>query len=84
MMKRTFSGDRALRWHHTGFVRCAVASRHARTRPLRHRFESCMPVPLPRLSIETSPAALVATQVWHHAFIDGSPADLPTPVTHKV
>jgi asparagine synthase (glutamine-hydrolysing) len=32
----------------------------------------------PRLSIEMGLAAVVATQLWHHTFIDGSLADLPT------
>jgi asparagine synthase (glutamine-hydrolysing) len=33
---------------------------------------------LPRLSVEGGLAAVVATQLWHHTFIDGSLADLPT------
>jgi asparagine synthase (glutamine-hydrolysing) len=33
---------------------------------------------LPRLSMEMGLAAAVATQLWHHTFIDGSLADLPT------
>jgi asparagine synthase (glutamine-hydrolysing) len=33
---------------------------------------------LPRLSVEMGLAAVVATQLWHHTFIDGSLADLPT------
>jgi hypothetical protein len=28
-------------------------------------------------------AAVVATQLWHHTFIDGSLADLPTSVPAK-
>jgi asparagine synthase (glutamine-hydrolysing) len=32
---------------------------------------------LPRLSIEMGLAAVVATQLWHHLFIDNSLADLP-------
>jgi asparagine synthase (glutamine-hydrolysing) len=32
---------------------------------------------LPRLSVEMGLAAVVATQLWHHLFIDGSLADLP-------
>ena len=32
----------------------------------------------PRLSVEGGLAAVVATQLWHHTFIDGSLADLPT------
>jgi asparagine synthase (glutamine-hydrolysing) len=38
-----------------------------------------MPVgSLPRLSVEMGLAAVVATQLWHHLFIDGNLADLPT------
>lgn len=33
---------------------------------------------LPRLSVEMGLVAVVATQLWHHTFIDGSLADLPT------
>jgi asparagine synthase (glutamine-hydrolysing) len=33
---------------------------------------------LPRLSVEMGLCAVVATQLWHHTFIDGSLADLPT------
>jgi asparagine synthase (glutamine-hydrolysing) len=33
---------------------------------------------LPRLSVEMGLAAVVATQLWHHTFIDGALADLPT------
>ncbi|MBC8127629.1 MAG: asparagine synthase (glutamine-hydrolyzing) [Gloeobacteraceae cyanobacterium ES-bin-144] len=33
---------------------------------------------LPRLSMEMGLAAVVSTQLWHHTFIDGSLADLPT------
>ena len=33
---------------------------------------------LPRLSVEMGLAAVVATQLWHHTFIDGSLASLPT------
>jgi asparagine synthase (glutamine-hydrolysing) len=32
---------------------------------------------LPRLSVEMGLAAVVATQLWHHLFIDGLLADLP-------
>ena len=39
---------------------------------------------LPRLSVEMGLAAVVATQLWHHTFIDGSLADLPTSVPGKV
>jgi asparagine synthase (glutamine-hydrolysing) len=33
---------------------------------------------LPRLSVEMGLVAVVATQLWHHLFIDGSLSDLPT------
>ena len=33
---------------------------------------------LPRLSVELGLAAVVATQLWHHLFIDGTLAELPT------
>jgi asparagine synthase (glutamine-hydrolysing) len=33
---------------------------------------------LPRLSVEGGLAAVVATQLWQHTFIDGSLADQPT------
>ncbi|MFZ4768331.1 MAG: asparagine synthase (glutamine-hydrolyzing), partial [Roseimicrobium sp.] len=33
---------------------------------------------LPRLSVEMGLAAVVATQLWHHTFIEGTLADLPT------
>src|SRR4029077_11589703 len=32
---------------------------------------------LPRLSVEMGLAAVVATQLWHHLFIDGSLSELP-------
>jgi asparagine synthase (glutamine-hydrolysing) len=32
---------------------------------------------LPRLSMEMGLVAVVATQLWHHTFIDGTLADLP-------
>jgi asparagine synthase (glutamine-hydrolysing) len=35
---------------------------------------------LPRLSVEMGLAAVVATQLWHHTFIEGTLADLPTSV----
>ena len=33
---------------------------------------------LPRLSVEMGLCAVVATQLWHHTFIDGTLADLPS------
>lgn len=35
---------------------------------------------LPRLSVEMGLVAVVATQLWHHIYIDGTLADLPTAV----
>ncbi|WP_395748900.1 asparagine synthase (glutamine-hydrolyzing) [Prosthecobacter sp.] len=35
---------------------------------------------VPRLSVEMGLAAVVATQLWHHTFIDGALAELPTEV----
>ena len=36
---------------------------------------------LPRLSVEMGLAAVVATQLWHHTFIDGSLCELPSITT---
>ena len=33
---------------------------------------------LPRLSVELGLAAVVATQLWHHTYIDGSLCELPS------
>lgn len=44
----------------------------------RKSFRQMRPGSLPRLSVEMGLAAVVATQLWHHTFIDGSLADLPT------
>jgi len=44
----------------------------------RKAFRKWRPGSLPRLSLELGLAAVVATQLWHHTFIDGSLADLPT------
>ena len=44
----------------------------------RKAFRQWRPGSLPRLSVEMGLAAVVATQLWHHTFIDGSLADLPT------
>jgi asparagine synthase (glutamine-hydrolysing) len=33
---------------------------------------------LPRLSVEMGLAAVVATQLWHHLYMGGGLADLPT------
>jgi len=43
----------------------------------RKAFRQMRPGSLPRLSVEMGLVALVATQLWHHSFIDGSLADLP-------
>ena len=50
-----------------------VAVRH-----LRKAFRQMRAGSLPRLSVEMGLAAVVATQLWHHIFIDGSLSDLPT------
>jgi asparagine synthase (glutamine-hydrolysing) len=39
---------------------------------------------LPRLSVEMGLAAVVATQIWHHTYIDGSLCELPTKVVKPV
>ncbi|HEY1050694.1 MAG TPA: asparagine synthase (glutamine-hydrolyzing) [Prosthecobacter sp.] len=44
----------------------------------RKAFRQMKPGSLPRLSVEMGLVAVVATQLWHHTFIDGSLADLPT------
>ena len=44
----------------------------------RKAFRQMRPGSLPRLSVEMGLAAVVATQLWHHTFIGGSLADLPT------
>ncbi|MFN0054939.1 MAG: asparagine synthase (glutamine-hydrolyzing), partial [Planctomycetales bacterium] len=43
----------------------------------RRSFRAMRAGSLPRLSMEMGLAAVVATQLWHHIFIDGSLADLP-------
>ena len=42
----------------------------------RRAFRQMRPGSLPRLSVEMGLAAVVATQLWHHHFIDGNLADL--------
>ena len=44
----------------------------------RKEFRQMRAGSLPRLSVEMGLCAVVATQLWHHTFIDGSLADLPT------
>ena len=43
----------------------------------RRAFRQMRAGSLPRLSIEMGLAAVVATQLWHHHYIDGNLADLP-------
>ena len=44
----------------------------------RRAFRQLRAGSLPRLSVELGLAAVVATQLWHHLFIDGRLADLPS------
>lgn len=46
-------------------------------RKWRKDFRTLRAGSLPRLSVEMGLAAVVATQLWHHLFIDSSLADLP-------
>ena len=50
----------------------------AQVRHWRTAFRKMRPGAPPRLSVEMGLAAVVATQLWHHTFIDGSLADLPS------
>jgi asparagine synthase (glutamine-hydrolysing) len=50
----------------------------AEVRHWRRAFREMSPGSIPRLSVEMGLAAVVATQLWHHLFIDGSLADLPS------
>lgn len=50
----------------------------AAVRYWRKSFRQIRAGSLPRLSVEMGLAAVVSTQLWHHTFIDGSLADLPT------
>ncbi len=43
----------------------------------RKAYKQMRPTSLPRLSVEMGLAAVVATQLWHHQYIDGQLADLP-------
>jgi asparagine synthase (glutamine-hydrolysing) len=52
----------------------------AQVRHWRKAFRELRVGSLPRLSVEMGLAAVVATQLWHHTFIDGTLADLPTSV----
>lgn len=44
----------------------------------RKEFRNLRSTSVGRLSMEMGLVAVVATQLWHHTFIDGSLADLPT------
>jgi asparagine synthase (glutamine-hydrolysing) len=44
----------------------------------RRAFRQLRAGSLPRLSVELGLAAVVATQLWHHLYIDGRLADLPS------
>jgi asparagine synthase (glutamine-hydrolysing) len=44
----------------------------------RRAFRALRAGSLPRLSVELGLAAVVATQLWHHLFIDNALADLPS------
>ncbi len=57
--------------HRTGYFDLAAVTHW------RKAFRQMRVGSLPRLSIEMGLAAVVATQLWHHTFIDGSLADLP-------
>lgn len=50
----------------------------AAVRQWRKDFRQMRAGSLPRLSIEMGLAAVFATQLWHHLFIDGSLAEIPT------
>jgi asparagine synthase (glutamine-hydrolysing) len=50
----------------------------AAVRHWRRAFRQLRAGSLPRLSVELGLAAVVATQLWHHLFIDGRLADLPS------
>ena len=50
----------------------------AAVRHWRRAFHQMRPHSLPRLSVEMGLAAVVATQLWYHLYIDGTLADLPT------
>lgn len=56
----------------------------AQVRHWRKAFRELRVGSLPRLSVEMGLAAVVATQLWHHTFIDGTLADLPTSAPSRV
>ena len=55
----------------------------AEVRHWRKAFREMRSGSLPRLSVEMGLAAVVATQLWHHTFIEGNLADLPTSAVAK-
>ncbi|MDZ4286646.1 MAG: asparagine synthase (glutamine-hydrolyzing) [Prosthecobacter sp.] len=57
---------------HTGYFD-ATAVRH-----WRKAFRHMRPGSLPRLSVEMGLAAVVATQLWHHQYIDGALSEIPS------
>lgn len=57
---------------HTGYFNTAEVTHW------RRAYRKLRAGSLPRLSIEMGLAAVVATQLWHHMYIDGTLADLPT------
>lgn len=50
----------------------------AAVRHWRRAFRQLRPNSLPRLSVELGLVAVVATQLWHHIYIEGTLADLPS------
>jgi asparagine synthase (glutamine-hydrolysing) len=50
----------------------------AEVRHWRQAFRQMSAGSIPRLSVEMGLAAVVATQLWHHLFIDGTLTDLPS------
>jgi asparagine synthase (glutamine-hydrolysing) len=50
----------------------------AEVRHWRKAFRKMRAGSLPRLSVEMGLAAVVATQLWHHIYISGQLADLPS------
>ena len=44
----------------------------------RRAFRQMRPGSLPRMSVEMGLVAVVATQLWHHLYIDGALAELPS------
>jgi len=50
---------------------------HSAVHHWRRAYRQMRPGSLPRLSVEGGLAAVVATQLWHHLYIDGKLAELP-------